>query len=619
MTSALFALNPRDDLSAPQLRSLVRSRVLAVILLLAVALGGALIATGADRGFADVQVSELRVMTGQNVPMVMKLYRPASATAETPAPGILALHGYQSDKDATTMFGTTELARRGFVVLAFDHFGHGDSTELGVSPEILSGAGDAYKILKSFDFVNPEALGVFGHSTGSIYAVRLAEANPEIGAIVALSGNGGDEAIPGLRNYLLVQGAAEEIPPYREGTFPIAELDRNPKRLAAFGREAEGVIEWNTTYGSFEDGSARRAELVPATHLGVMISGHSNAVVVDWFTSAFGPRLGSAPAIGSGDQVYQWKEIGGAITALALFLTLVPVLDLLLVRPLRRAVIGEGSWQGPGRSGLIRLAVLNVVFTIILYPFFTQWGGGTDPVATAIPFLPLEMANGIMLWLLASTVVGIVSFVVWRAREGKGQTLTTIGLAGEGSTLWRSIGSGAAVAALLVAWLTIVSTLLRWAGLGEVRSLWPLLRGLTTERALTLLPYFLIIVAFFIVINGLTMSVMGRIPAAGRTDAKLWGVRLGYAILALITGLVILLLINFVPLFAVGSPGMNLIGLGQFGGRWSMMLWVIIPQFLILLAISIWAQVRSRSFWVGTLLGAMLFTWFVVGAQVGRF
>ena len=50
-------------------------------------------------------------------------YRPLTATAEHPAPGLLALHGYQSDKEAASTFGALELARRGYVVLAIDQFG----------------------------------------------------------------------------------------------------------------------------------------------------------------------------------------------------------------------------------------------------------------------------------------------------------------------------------------------------------------------------------------------------------------------------------------------------------------------------------------------------------------
>lgn len=610
--------SPNPQHAAP--RSVPR-QVVSLIVLLAVMVAGAWTSSLIERSFGDVQVTQLRVMTEHNEPMTMKLYRPSWVTPDKPAPGILALHGYQAEKDSTTLFGTIELARRGFVVLSFDHFGHGDSTTAPVNAKILSGADSAYRYLTSLPIVSRDALGVFGHSTGSIYAVRLAEQHPEIGATVALSGNGSDPAIPKLRNYLLVQGSAEEIPPYRERTWPVTALDRNDKRVAAFGRTAEGVVEWNVTYGDFSDGSARRAELVPASHLGVMIAGQSNAATVDWFGKAFQDKLDQSHWIDPGQQIYLWKELTNFVVFVALLLSLVPALGLLLRVPwFRTAQIGEGTWQGPRRGGLLGIAAINIVLTMVLFPFFTQWGGGSDPVASAIPFLPLEMGNGIMLWLIASTVISAAMFLWWRyAGAGKQLSSADMGLTPASGRPAPAIVAGFGLAAALVAWLMLVTAVFRWAGLGEIRTIWPLFRGLTTERALYLLPYFIIIWLFFFVINGLTVSIVARVPEAGRSPVKLWLVRTGWAIAVLITGLALLWLIHFVPLFAASTPGMEALGLGTYGGRWMMMLFVIIPQFIALIAVTTWVQIRSRSLWTAVTLGAALFTWMVVGSQVGRF
>ena len=45
-----------------------------------------------------------------------KLYTPKTATAETPAPGVLLLHGYQNDHETCAAYAI-KLARRGAVVL----------------------------------------------------------------------------------------------------------------------------------------------------------------------------------------------------------------------------------------------------------------------------------------------------------------------------------------------------------------------------------------------------------------------------------------------------------------------------------------------------------------------
>lgn len=56
-----------------------------------------------------------------------KLYTPKTATAETPAPGVLLLHGYQNDHETCAAYAI-KLARRGAVVLCLDEYGHGSTT-----------------------------------------------------------------------------------------------------------------------------------------------------------------------------------------------------------------------------------------------------------------------------------------------------------------------------------------------------------------------------------------------------------------------------------------------------------------------------------------------------------
>lgn len=117
-----------------------KQHVATLVSLVLLFLGGSVLAGQADRGFGSIEVSTVSFMTEQDVPMVAKIYRPKNVTAENPAPGILALHGYQSDKEATTTFGTIELARRGYVVLSIDQFGQGYSTQHPVDPQVMSGA-----------------------------------------------------------------------------------------------------------------------------------------------------------------------------------------------------------------------------------------------------------------------------------------------------------------------------------------------------------------------------------------------------------------------------------------------------------------------------------------------
>ena len=62
--------------------------------------------------------------------LTYKLYRPKSADETHKAPAVLLLHGYQNDHETSAAYAI-ELARRCFVCLALDEYGHG-ATEISM-------------------------------------------------------------------------------------------------------------------------------------------------------------------------------------------------------------------------------------------------------------------------------------------------------------------------------------------------------------------------------------------------------------------------------------------------------------------------------------------------------
>ena len=73
-----------------------------------------------------VRIQDVRFPGANGVTMSALLYVPVNATAQTPAPGILAVHGYINSRETQDGFAI-EFARRGYVVLAIDQSGHGYS------------------------------------------------------------------------------------------------------------------------------------------------------------------------------------------------------------------------------------------------------------------------------------------------------------------------------------------------------------------------------------------------------------------------------------------------------------------------------------------------------------
>lgn len=586
------------------------------VLFFALSLISSYIGSQIERDFGRIDVSTVSFMTDQNQPMIAKLYRPISATDSAPKPALLALHGYQSDKEATNTFGALELAKRGFVVLAIDHFGHGYSTKLPASNKTISGANNGYQYLKTLPFVDKDRLGIFGHSTGALNAIRVAKLNPDHKAVNGLSSNGGDKE---LNNYLLTQGLYEEIGIYREKTFPVKDLVNNEARLTAFSLPKGESLKWDHTYGNFNDGSARRAALVDGTHLGVMIAEHSNKEAILWFNQTLQNGEKGIDWIEPEKQTYWYKEFSGLF---ALFFAIVSSLffahSLLKTNYFAAVTTSVTEKMAITASKWRLFAVINVILTLVLYPIFTQWGGANEPIAATLRFMPLEMGNGIITWLAVSAVINLLFFAIWK--KATPLSLAEFGVCSQSylSTL-ALIFRSFLLSVILVLWLYFIAVIAHSVWGVELRFLWPLLKPLTVERAELFLFYWLPILIFFFSFNGLIVSVQMKQKLANGFTATLisWSFK---TILFAAGGLLLLWLFHFVPNFMQIGPGFDLLGLPQFGGRWMMMLAVIIPQFIVFTIINHWCYLRTGYIYLGVFFTSMLMAWIMVGGQViGRF
>ena len=115
--------------------------------------------------------------------------RPAAAAAATsePRPGIVIVHGWESNR-GRTFAHVRYLHAAGFHCLVFDVRGHGDSPAetLPINvPEFAEDTAAAVQWLAARPEVS--SVGVLGHSMGGAGAVVAASREPAIGAVVSLS------------------------------------------------------------------------------------------------------------------------------------------------------------------------------------------------------------------------------------------------------------------------------------------------------------------------------------------------------------------------------------------------------------------------------------------------
>lgn len=120
-------------------------------------------------GSGSIEMKELKIETDAGYAMSAYLFIPENATEDTPAPTIVASHGYLNNKEMQDA-NFVELARRGFVVLAIDQPAHGNSDNL-IGPygwdDDFNAVYQGVLAVSRMPFVDLDKIGVTGHSMGA--------------------------------------------------------------------------------------------------------------------------------------------------------------------------------------------------------------------------------------------------------------------------------------------------------------------------------------------------------------------------------------------------------------------------------------------------------------------
>jgi dienelactone hydrolase len=609
---------------------------------------------------------------GVPVRIAFKLYKPKSADAANPAAAVLAMHGYQSDKDTSAAF-CTELARRGIVVLSIDHYGHGD-TKPGMRgrgwgkyniknlekplsgpkrfllmmtfsiqdffrPEISAGVADssmggksAWRYLSSLPFVDHTRMGMTGHSMGTWASWSLAAEFPEHRAIVLQCGETYPQSYYDadkykFNNILLLQAYVEEFENMRNYGQDIPGLAGAPIRYRDFmGQDAP--VEWNKTYGSFNDGSARRMELIKTTHRLVTYSPHAITAAMDWFAGA----LDVKPQIESSNHVFMLKEFLNLLAMLAAMTSMLPLFLVLnkykLFEPLALPLKPKPKQlTASGRRANVLTAVL---ISGVTFPFLCQLGHGLLPLPENI--FRMTIGNGFITWLGFLMIVALFSLRSWYikgAGRKAGWTLSDLGLEGqpekEIKVILPSHRSGRIIvrailmAFILTGFMYILVCFSTAIFKLDLRFIWPFFRPFSPLRFGQFLVYLPVYAAFFFVNAGVKLYGQLRLPEikynGKKSDALTQLVWWGYSILVMLGGLFIVALIEYVP-FALGAgPGADLLLSSLFGGPFMSVLILLVPQFAVFFFFSTWLYRKSGTVYTGSFVLAILATWVLTGGS----
>ena len=116
----------------------------------------------------SVDVKTMRWETASGESESALLFKPNGVTADNKAPALVLAHGWWNNKEMQDA-NFVELARRGYVVIALDMYGHGNSDYVIADNLTLGATGtyDAVLLATTLPYVDQDKIGVSGHSNGA--------------------------------------------------------------------------------------------------------------------------------------------------------------------------------------------------------------------------------------------------------------------------------------------------------------------------------------------------------------------------------------------------------------------------------------------------------------------
>jgi dienelactone hydrolase len=516
------------------------------------------------------------------------LYQPISASADQPAPAVILAHGIAGSKEMMSSIGL-ELARRGFVALCLDLYGHGESegTVRDGENEASFGVLSAVRRLRMQAVVNASAIGLVGHSLGAGAVRAAAVQDQQIGALVLIAGGVGnvaeDPAYGALnqtfpKNLLVIVGEYDVL-------FNLPDLTAR-ELPPVFGAPAEVVPD--IVYGSFLAQTARRLVVPATTHLFEPVDPAVVHETVVWMEQAFAGWQ-SPDADPSVDLIYLARE-AAILTALAgLFGVVFSAYFVVAKRLPPRPRVESGPVAERRLKDWKAYAVWGALNLGLFLPMFG--------VGFIIPFPPLIFGASVAWWMLA---VGVAGGGLWartmrKSRQTSAELTTRIAKVFDRNTVL--------VALVLFALFFVVVSLLDGVFDVNLRIVAPIFRALTSARRivafLTFLPFFFV----YFAVEGLYLHEHGaREPREHEARALLcsWG----KAVFAKVAPFAALVALAYVPkiLFGVWV-------LPSFVGFLMEFLWLILPVFILTTTCSWWFHRNTQNVAVGTVFNSLMMAW----------
>lgn len=533
----------------------------------------------------DIRIQDVRFTGTNGTAMSGLLYIPATATAKTPAPGILAVHGYFNSREAQSGFAI-EFARRGYVVLAMDQTGHGHSAP----PAFVNAFGgpDGLKYLRSLDIVDKDNVGLEGHSMGGWTVVNAAAAMPDGYRALVLEGSStgapfapeGTSTFP--RNLAVVFNQFDEFPEIMWHVPSAADVVRSNKLQQVFG--VTTTIEPGKVYGSIEQGTARVLYTPngthPMNHLSTAGIGHS----LDWFQRTLS---GGTPRPAD-DQIWYWKETGTFIALIGCVLLILGTFEVLLQTSPFAPLRGSTDVGAESRNTRWWIAlVAGALIPAVTYLPLARLGGELLP---ATPWFPQLFSNELAFWALSNAaIVLVLTYVSDRTTKLR---------------LFDHVLRSAVLAGATFGVAYIATAMVDFFFKVDFRIWFMALKVMSPSQVAAFVAY---VVPFFIFFVIVLHALHTRLTVRSTTIAGQYLIN----VVALASGFAVFLLVQYGLLFSAHK----LLAFHMYDPLRVIISINLVPLMSVVAVISTFAYRRTGRVLPGALLCALLVTWYLVVGQ----
>ena len=388
----------------------------------------------------------------------------------------------------------------------------------------------------------------------------------------------------------------------------------SPQTLAAIG--ATGLA-FDTTYGSFADGTARRVHMTRTTHVGESFNKGAIAEAITWYHEALDPD--TPLTIPADQQIWRYKEIGSLVALVAGIFSVMPAAILLLgVKPFSALAGSPSANYVCDRKTFRNAFLINAGLTLLFLPLVLTIFGLHVYVVRIDKVFPMMMVNGVVFWFLVINVIGLFIFKGWLRKKRQADPAVNAKELGISDTedrirsgwpkVWQSLLLGAVLFAFVYALEAIPEALM----LVDWRYKFPYASDLTGYRFRMLLLYFPLFLIGFIQVNIMLQAQLR--PKPGKTPLRTILRKSVVGILVMIIPLAFMMALQYVPLYTAGivpfvGPGGALVGFVINLEHMIVLLTLMVPVGTVLYE-------ATGSVYPGAVLNALIVTWMFTSSSV---